>query len=414
MPVKGVSKGESGNGSPSAGRCDPGNPDAAAIRSELERILTSASFRNSKRHSALLKYLIDQTLDGNSNHLKERTIGVEVFDRPPDYDSNTDHVVRSSASEIRKRLAQYYQEPGSDSGIRIDLYPGGYVPSFRVQPPPAFEQVVVATESTQAKPVQARRGWLLHCVTAACAVIATLIVSAISSWHATTALDRFWRPITSQPGSVVICVGRHLGRGSTSGEEASAAGSAAGLDLVRDGGYSDPVVGGNAVTLARLAAQLQMRGKPFRVFLGASASFEDIQERAAVLVGAANNEWAIQVLKGLRFSIDGPGSPIVDTEKNPPQNVWMSNSTTRGYGQFYALVARYTSTETGKIIVVAGGTHQYGSVAAGQFLSDESLMSELQARAPRGWERMNLEVVLATDVVRGVGGRPRIVATYFW
>jgi hypothetical protein len=53
-------------------------------------------------------------------------------------------------------------------------------------------------------------------------------------------------------------------------------------------------------------------------------------------------------------------------------------------------------------------------MAASQFLNDETLMSELQARAPKGWENMNLEVVLATDIVRGLGGRPTIVATHFW
>jgi hypothetical protein len=416
MLVKGVCRNSFEDGHASPGPGGVVSPEPSAIRSELERILGSTSFRNSKRYSALLRYLVEQTLEGKSDHLKERTIGVEVFDRSPDYDSNSDHVVRSAASEVRKRLALYYQGPENESGIRIDLHPGGYIPGFRMPQPPASE-IPVSKPPAQAEAVPTRRrGWQLHLLTASAAVILTLAISALASWHSTTALDRFWGPVIKQPGSVIVCVGRHV-VAPTAGEPASPAALTTGGDgssEIGRGGGADLVIGGNALALARLAGQLQMRGKPFRVFLGSSASFEDIQERAAVLIGVANNEWAIQVLKGLRFHIDGPGGPIIDQARSAPGNMWVSTRSSPGYGKFYALVARYTSSQTGRITVVAGGSNQYGSVAAGQFLSDESLMSELEARAPGGWERMNMETVLVADVIRGVGGRPRIVATHFW
>ena len=53
----------------------------------------------------LLRYVVEQTLSGNEENLKERTLGVEVFRRSPDYDTNLDPVVRLSAGEVRKRLA---------------------------------------------------------------------------------------------------------------------------------------------------------------------------------------------------------------------------------------------------------------------------------------------------------------------
>src|ERR1700722_19412838 len=83
-----------------------------AVREHLERILLSPVFRNSRRYSGLLRYVVEATLNGDSDHLKERTIGVEVFGRVPDYDTTTDHSVRSGAGEVRKRLAQYYMESG--------------------------------------------------------------------------------------------------------------------------------------------------------------------------------------------------------------------------------------------------------------------------------------------------------------
>src|SRR5262245_4692029 len=79
------------------------------ILAQLERLLANPLFRNSKRYPTLLRYVVERTLDGHPGELKERTLGVEVFGREPDYDTNLDPVVRITAAEIRKRLAQYYQ-----------------------------------------------------------------------------------------------------------------------------------------------------------------------------------------------------------------------------------------------------------------------------------------------------------------
>ena len=66
--------------------------------------------------------------------LKERTLGIAVFGREPSYDTSTDPVVRATAGEIRKRIAQYYQESGREHEIRINLSPGSYVPEFGSAP----------------------------------------------------------------------------------------------------------------------------------------------------------------------------------------------------------------------------------------------------------------------------------------
>ena len=80
------------------------------VRNQLQRILSSPVFQNSKRYASVLKFVVDRTLEGSGGELKERTIGIEVFNRTPDYDTSTDHAVRSAVAEVRKRLAQYYQE----------------------------------------------------------------------------------------------------------------------------------------------------------------------------------------------------------------------------------------------------------------------------------------------------------------
>src|SRR3954469_11704031 len=84
---------------------------AEEVRTLLEQVLASHLFRGSRRCQLLLRHITEQTLAGATSSLKERTLGIEVFGRAPDYDTSQDPIVRASAAEIRKKLAQYYQEP---------------------------------------------------------------------------------------------------------------------------------------------------------------------------------------------------------------------------------------------------------------------------------------------------------------
>src|SRR5580658_3153211 len=95
--------------------------DRNAVLRELKRVLASPHFSSSKRYPALLQYIVEKTLEGKAELLKERTLGVDVFERQPAYDTNTDTVVRYTAGEVRKRLLLFYHEHSSTSGIRISL-----------------------------------------------------------------------------------------------------------------------------------------------------------------------------------------------------------------------------------------------------------------------------------------------------
>ena len=110
-----------------------------AVRDQLERMLASSLFRNSKRYPALLQYVVEQSLEGKDHLLKERVLGIEVFHRQPDYDTNQDTIVRLTAAEVRKRIALYYQQPEHDVELRIYLHPGSYAPHFLLVPEPTLE-----------------------------------------------------------------------------------------------------------------------------------------------------------------------------------------------------------------------------------------------------------------------------------
>ena len=106
----------------------------AAVRAELEAMLVTPIFVQSGRCKRFLNYIVEQTLSGHASQLKERTIGINVFERANDYDTGDDSIVRVTANEVRKRIGQFYQESPQAHLVQIDLPRGSYVPEFRIQP----------------------------------------------------------------------------------------------------------------------------------------------------------------------------------------------------------------------------------------------------------------------------------------
>ncbi len=109
--------------------------NASAIRRELQRICASAAFRNSRRSRVFLEYIVEKTLAGRVDELKERIIGSSLYGRPADYDTGTDSMVRVVANETRRRLQTYYAQPENDGPVRIELCAGSYLPAVHYRPP---------------------------------------------------------------------------------------------------------------------------------------------------------------------------------------------------------------------------------------------------------------------------------------
>ena len=148
-----------------------------AIRHELRLVLESPAFRGSRRCCRFLEYSVQHVLDGNLHEeLRERNIGIEVFQRPPDYDTAEDAIVRVTANEVRKRLAQFYQDapPGCDPVI--SLPPGSYAAAFRWKPSPpgiAIPEIPVAVA-----PPSRRNRWLIPAAAAMLLALAAVYLVA--------------------------------------------------------------------------------------------------------------------------------------------------------------------------------------------------------------------------------------------
>jgi hypothetical protein len=390
--------------------------DSGAIRDQVDRILASPVFRNSRRNSSLLKHVVDRAVDGRQEELKERNIGVDVFGRAADYDTNTDHVVRSVAGEVRRRLAQYYMEPGHETELRIDLQAGSYIPQFRMPaerctlaPALVEEQPFHAPETPSRRWMDRRFLGVAALTLAAVAAASLLLVHFISPG---TALDRFWGPFFASPGQAMLCFGGGGQANPDSSETLAMSLSEYERLPFRRMHTLD------AVAVADLAGLLQLSGKPYRIVNRASStSFRDLQSGPFVLVGGMNNEWTLRLTGGLRFSFARqPNGARVDDKQNPSNTGWSVDFTTplAQFNRDYAIVSRLRDAKTEQTVVVVAGIGSWGTLAAGEFVTRQEHMAKLEKLAPKTWERGNLQVVLATDVIRGSSGPPIVLAAHFW
>lgn len=105
-------------------------PQPAAVRAALEKIVSSPGFADAGRLAPFLRHLVECALAGESGRVKESVLGVEVFQRPADYDPRVDPIVRVEARRLRQRLDEYYATAGHADPVRIHLPKGGYQVTF--------------------------------------------------------------------------------------------------------------------------------------------------------------------------------------------------------------------------------------------------------------------------------------------
>ncbi|HET7219803.1 MAG TPA: hypothetical protein VFJ02_17220 [Vicinamibacterales bacterium] len=143
-------------------------PTADEIRAQLDRVLASEGFANADRMSAFLRYVVERTLAGESGHIKEYAIGVDVFERNGDYDPRLDSIVRVEARRLRAKVDEYYAGSGGGDPVIISLRRGSYVPSFERRAD------VPGAAARPAAPETARKrslGWQIAMAVLACTLV---------------------------------------------------------------------------------------------------------------------------------------------------------------------------------------------------------------------------------------------------
>jgi hypothetical protein len=112
-------------------RAAQAGPEASAYRRHLGEIIGSPAFKGSRRSQEFLQHVVEMALTGHFDELKERALGVGLFGRPASYNTSEDGIVRVTASDVRRRLHQFYADVGTKSDVSLDLPAGSYIPEFQ-------------------------------------------------------------------------------------------------------------------------------------------------------------------------------------------------------------------------------------------------------------------------------------------
>ena len=174
----------------------------------------------------------------------------------------------------------------------------------------------------------------------------------------------------------------------------------------------------DASTLSRIAGVMMAKGKPLHIRKHKALKLDDLREGPVVLIGAFNNVWTLRLVDQMRFSFERDAVTkdgwIVDRQ-SPGGRKWLVRETApyASVAEDYALISRVLDPTTGRLVVTAAGITKYGTAAAGEFLSDPIYMERAMRSAPSGWERKNIQILLATELVGESSGPPRVVATNF-
>jgi hypothetical protein len=404
------------------GTAAPTQPGAEAVRAQTERLLAHTLFRYSQRSCNLLRYIVDRTLSHQNDELKERIIGISVFNRAPDYDTSNDSTVRVVANEVRKRLTEYYAQPEHASEVRIEIPVRTYVAEFRLAEP-----VPVAPPPTvPAEPVKAPRRFLRRYLWAFAAfvVVAVGIAAVVRLALPSAEIDRFWAPVVKDPAPALICVG------SPFNPSDSADNSAAGSIATVPGAKSIPFYNAeqrvyvrmlDANAAEQLGSFLRGKGKDSQIRPTQGSQLADFRSAPLILYGMSLNESAAKLGVDLHFlfrkdSESGQGVRWIEDLGRPGARDWFVDLSAPSdkVGVDYALISRVRDKTSGRWWIGIAGLTGVGTLAASQIVVDSKTMDNICAGLPRDWDKRNLQIVLEIKVVQGEPGATRVLTTYTW
>jgi hypothetical protein len=338
------------------------------IMCELERIMESPAFRTSSRCRAFLRHVV---LHAHSPEaLKERTLGITLFGRMPDYDTGADAIVRVKASEVRRKLGEYAAQADPERNVKIELQPGSYAPRISVRTPekPVEEQQVMA--GGLRKPTHWRR-YL---------VAAIFVVLSLACWlgfaiiRSHSADRRFLRPFLDSD-KPILCISHP---------------NAYNLSLNEAHGR------GNAKDALRLKDVLSSLGRSSRIGVAQDITAEDLASSPMIIIGGPRfNRWAMNLTQNLRFAFD-----VVDDEPRIfdrliPSRYWTDpaiDEATNGSG--YVIITRLLATQHQKAVLCIAGLRATDTRAGTKFISDAKTLNGLLKNAPDDWAEKNLQWVL--------------------
>lgn len=392
----------------------PQDPDEKElVRGELNKILASRHFRNSKKFSAFIRYVVEKTIDGSPADLKERLLGVELFERAADYDTSADPTVRIAAGEVRKRLAQYYQEIHDADVIQIRLPVGGYQAQFLFPPipqglDPALDSVAGQPDkvaSSADAPARLAAEFLpvpsLYRKVSRLRIVLALSVLAIGAlvWHGLPRADEkiraFWEPAVHDNRTLLILCGDYS------------------FPQQVDPPAVELMQYPSVYTVSNIESLLSDRGLNFTVKPLSRITYRDLQTSPSVVVATPDNTWVPLRMRGARFQFGrtSDGVTAILDSKHPDFAGWSAGPKSVQTSTDYAVIYRTHDLSTGHWSYVISGLTERGVFAAARLATNPSTFrAEVQMSSYDLRTKPDLEFVVSTQVVNGISGVAQVVA----
>jgi hypothetical protein len=388
------------------------DPERKEVVVHLEEVLASQAFASSRRSREFLRYVVEETLQGRGTAIKERNIAVDIFGKGPEFDSQTDSVVRVKAAEVRKRLVQAYEGNELRSSLRIELPVGGYQPLFHFPSRRAhlISEARVAVHRWSWRSLQGPWPWAILVVT-----LLTLVAVAARMSQPRSAIDLLWYPFTRQSQPVLISLPAPTVlemKNKTKWLPLRDAVSIPSADLRQMDSYYVGV--GAAQGAARFAEQLALRHHAFILKFGDDVSFADLRQSPAILLGAFTSHWTMELTKHLPFQLAGAGMDrIVDS--TGANRFWQSDSpSSQSEPRIgYALITRLLRSDSGNLLLMAAGIGAHDTQAAVDFLSHEEYFDQFAKQTP-AWAHQNFQIVVRSPIHGHTPGPPTAVAWRAW
>ena len=272
-----------------------------------------------------------------------------------------------------------------------------------------------ASGARQSSTTSNRHFWSI--VVGASLVVLLGCLAAMYAWKSThkSAFDFFWGPVFSTNEPVLICIADQNQYAAVALRDSA--------DPTRQILLKDNLT---AVIIDDLNAVIQITGilksneRQYSLKGEGATTLTDLRNGPTVFVGAFDNAWTLRLTNPLRFHFaNNPEMTqfrIVDREA-PSQTNWginrLEQMATNNYRD-YAIVARFTDGNTGKLALVIAGVGRGGTIAAGELVTNPAYLAQLSNAASASGNKKNMEIVLSTQIIDGQPGSPKIEATYFW
>lgn len=418
-----------------------------------QRVIAGPNFVRSPLLTKFLLFVVAESLEGRGNEITEHQIGVQVFDRPPDYRTLEDNIVRSYARQLRKRLAEHFAEQGSAEPVRIDIPVGAYVPVFL----PVSEEV--GREETPGAPTPAPGQTQPHAPPAHNTEAAAAMESKALRWAAGAAMivaysaaliAITWYAARRSPAPAVPQEPAHmLWAELFSGPQNSyIVPSDAGFNLLEDisrrpvpladyisGSYQGlPLAGVDAHSAADLRSQqltpfvdLQIaaalahltENDPQRVLVRfpRDLRLDDLKNSNAVIIGSVgSNPWAAIAESNANFRIvDRPGmsgAQIINLKPQPGESATYSSHWNEPAHETFALIDFLPNLSGNGHLLVLEGLDVAGTQAAAEMLLYPSAIDPILKQAARPDKTLrNFEVLLRSTSIESNATGTQVIAS---